>query len=171
MNLIIYSCCRESDRNSNEEPLKVEWSEEVPDVGQSVSMGDQRRWFKVKVDRYQATEQHIDVYLVYVNRTLSTPVVWDCEGCENETIRISLSENTKCGASIGEPMLEFAFNVLGHAPQVGARLMNYERTDHPTLMREIPSEWVVDRFDEFLPEGEAPYRAVHICWCQQLAIA
>lgn len=147
MNLIVYSYCRESDRNSNEETLKVEWSEEVPDVGQSVSMGDQRRWFKVKVDRYQASERNVDVYFVHIHGRLATPVNWDCDGCENEIIQIEI-------AAVGEPILGFAFNVLGEAPRIGKRLMNYEPTDHPTLMREIPSDWIVDRYDELLPDGK-----------------
>lgn len=164
MNLIVYSYCRESDRNSSEEALKVEWSEQVPDVGQAVSMGGERRWFVVKVDLYQASEQSVNVYLVHINRTLSTPVTWDCDGCENETIHIEL-------AAVGEPILGLAFNVLGEAPRIGKQLMNYERTDHPTLMREIPNGWIVDRYDELLPDGEAPYKAVYLSWCRQFAIA
>lgn len=161
MNLIVYSYCRESDRNSNEEALKIEWLESLPDVGQSVSMGDERRWFIVKVDRYHS-DQIFDVYLIHINRTLSTPVTWDCDGCENETIHIEL-------AAVGEPILGLAFNVLGEAPRIGKRLMNYERTDHPTLMRESPNGWIVDRYDELLPDGEAPYKAVYLSWCRQLA--
>jgi hypothetical protein len=160
MNLVIYSLCRESDRNSNEQPIKVEWSEDVPDVGQSISLGSERRWFKVQVTPYQAAQQDIDVYFVHVNRTLSTPVTWDCEGRENETIHVELS-------AVGAPILGFAFNVLGEAPSVGSRLMNYEQTSHPTLMNESPTHWIRDRYDEFLPVGEAPYKAIYLTWCKQ----
>jgi hypothetical protein len=172
MNLVIYSLCRESDllckaleeRIPREQPIKVEWSENVPNVGQAVSMGDRKRWFNVKVSPYETVErQAIAVYLVHVHTRLATPVQWDCGGRENETIHIELS-------TVGEPILGFAFNVLGEAPNLGSRLMNYQRTSHPTLMQETSSDWIRDRYDEFLPQGEAPYKAIYLTWCKQNAL-
>ncbi|MBW4422256.1 MAG: hypothetical protein KME13_24080 [Myxacorys californica WJT36-NPBG1] len=168
MNLVIYSLCRESDLlrkapkdpNFNEEPIKVEWSEDVPGVGQSVSLGGEQRWFKVQITRYQSAQQDIDVYFVHVNRTLAVPVGWDCDGRENETIHVELS-------TVGESILGFAFNVLGEAPKVGSRLMNYQRTSHPTLMQETSSDWIRDRYDECIPQGAAPYKAIYLTWCKQ----
>jgi hypothetical protein len=163
MNLIIYSCCRESDRAVGEEPIRVEWSDTVPDIGETISLGSERHWFKVKITRYESTKQNIDVYLVHVNRTLSTPVKWDCEGCEHETIHIELS-------AVGEPILGFAFNVLGTAPQIGKQLITYARTDHPTLMKEAPNGWIIDRYDEFLPDPNAPYKAIYLAYCKMTSL-
>lgn len=163
MNFIIYSCCRESDRAVDEDPIQVEWSDTVPNVGETISLGSERRWFQVKVTPYKSINSSIGVYLVHVNRTLSTSFKWDCEGHENETIHVELS-------AVGESSLGFAFNVLGEAPQVGKQLLDYERTDHPTLMKATPNGWIIDRYDEFLPEVNAPYKAIYLAYCKTTSL-
>jgi hypothetical protein len=160
MNLVIYSLCRESDLNPDEQPLKVEWSNDVPEIGNAVSMGSERPWFVVEIAPYRSSTS--TVYLVHIHPRLANPPrrEWTYSGRENETIHVELS-------AVGEPILGFAFNVLGEAPNVGSRLMDYQRTSHPTLVQENPNDWVIDHYDECLPESEAPYRAIYLAWCRQ----
>lgn len=166
MKLIVYLCCQELDCNQNEQPIQLEWSDHQPRCGDTIAMGDQQRWLIVDVMPYQSTAADL-VFLVHVNPShqLCDRKEWDSSFARaNENIHIELSNR-------GEPALQIGFNVLGQAPQIGSRLMNYEPTNHPTLMKETPSEWVVDRYDEFLPTApNAPYNAIYLSWCKQLAL-
>jgi hypothetical protein len=169
MNLILYVCCQERDRTvPDEQSVTIAWSEAVPKIHDVISMGKDKRWFAVDVLPYQCAEnQAIGVYLVHVHLDVFRPAreEWDSSFARpDENIHIELS-------GVGEPELQLGFNVLGRPPQVGNRLVSYKPLmSHSTQMKSTPTAWVIDRYDEFLPVGEAPYKAIYLSWCKQQAL-
>lgn len=49
-------------------------------------------------------------------------------------------------------------------PRTG-RLVNYEPTNHETLMRAVPSRWYVDQIETCKPVEQGSYKAIYLCFC------
>ncbi|BAS57929.1 hypothetical protein NIES2135_26890 [Leptolyngbya boryana NIES-2135] len=166
MDLSIYLACQEQFCHPDETGVVVRWG--TPDRNELVSMGAGKTWKVVEQVQYEAS-QDICPRIVYVHPdALEIPSrsEWDSASESDTTIQIALDE-------VGKPELEFGFNMLGQAPVVGDRLMNYEATEHPTWMQPVATDWVIDSFDEFLPQTQSFYKAIYIAWCkaERFAIA
>ena len=168
MKLIIYICCQESQAQIPERSVVTEWADAAPTVETMVSMGQYKRWTIVDVATYVCESSTVDaVYLahVYADNDCPPRQDWDASFARpEENIHVELS-------GVGSPKLQLGFNVLGQSPKVGAQLMNYERTDHPTLVKPVATGWVIDSFDEFRSQNGGFYKAIYLSWCKQFAIA
>ncbi len=158
-----------------EDCYQLRWLEQAPEPGDLVSMGAEQNWQVVKTQAYspaglgQPVEQ---VCFAWVNREgLPTPPEpeWygNSHGVET-TFHVKL-------AGIGEPELEVFIDYEAATPQVGERLTVSQDTgiassDFSTLATSEPTDWVIDRFDTYLPGASAPYAAVHLAWCKELAL-
>ncbi len=170
MNLLIYQACQDESCKSQELGIRVEWSQEVPEVGDITNMASSPKWRVVEVVPYHSKASVIQgAFLVYVHPVdseLSPKEDWDSALYMNSAIHVEMSE-------VGQPELQVGWNVLGQAPTIGERLMNYEATEHPTWMQPVATDWVIDSFDEFLPQTQSFYKAIYIAWCkaERFAIA
>lgn len=163
MDLSILIACQEQYCLPDETSVIVQWG--TPDH-ELISMGAGNTWRVVEQVQYEGS-QDVCPQIIYVHPDgLDVPPQseWDSAAESETAIQISLEE-------IGKPELEFSFNVLGQAPTVGDRLMNYETTDHPTWVKPVSTDWVIDSFDTFLPQTQSFYKAIHIAWCKSLSLA
>jgi hypothetical protein len=170
----IYQCCLEElVQVPKEISAHAVWcvgqnpSEAVcpPVPGELVSMGKEQRWQVVEVLPFQAPDSAqnlLEVYLVQVHlKGLAVPPrkQWACnyakEDYPNESIFLNVTGDG----------LQLGFDMRGLAPSRGERLMSYESTEHPTLMRPIPRPWIVDRVDAYLPTSQSPYTRIDLAWC------
>lgn len=74
---------------------------------------------------------------------------------EDETLNVKIAPDRS--------IINYGWSMIGRAPT--GRLMNYEPTNHETLMRPVPSDWCVDRVDTCKPLETGTYQAVHFCHC------
>ena len=161
--LLIYACCKASDRlHLAESSVRAEWAQ-PPALGDIVSMGRQKRWIVVEVAAYKPVglQQEVQaVYLVYLQREdlpLAPKSEWSFFQPQ-ETIQVQLS-------AVNAPVLQLGFNVLGQPPRIGEQVKQDESMPDFKLVRSIPKEWLIDRYDTYLPENQAPYSAVYLAWC------
>ena len=164
MYLLIYVCCKESDRqHAHEQSVRTEWVEQLPAIDDLVSMGRQKRWHIVELVAYKPVvlepvmlgQDVRAVYLAQVQREdlpLAPKAEWSFSHPQ-ESVHIHL-------ASVGNPMLQLGFNALGEPPHIGARL-----TLDPLDATDANKEWVIDRYDTYLPESHAAYHAIYLAWC------
>jgi hypothetical protein len=164
MDLLIYACCKESDRlYLDESSVRIEWAESTPALNDIISMGRQKRWVVVEIAAYKPVNlgQAVQaVYLVYVQREdlpLAPKVDWSFFHPQ-ENIHVFLS-------AIAEPELQLGFNIMGDPPRLGERLLAQEIAPYPRQIRSVPREWVVDRYDTYLPEHQTAYSAIYLIWC------
>lgn len=163
MNLLIYACCKASDRlHLAESSVRVELAQ-PPALNDIVSMGRQKRWVVVEIAAYKPVglRQEIQaVYLVHLQREdlpLAPRSEWSFFQPQ-ETVQVQLS-------AVNEPALQLGFNVLGQPPRIGDRVMPDQPVSNFKLVRSIPKAWLIDRYDTYLPENQAPYSAVYLAWC------
>jgi hypothetical protein len=165
--LTIYEAIQDevADRKRGESSEISLWQKHHPVVGDEVLMGCDRRWVVVSVESYHSASDFIFVAMVH---PLGLPVP------EPETrraqIRLDFSPSVSryLELSPSKYCLSEGWMMDGSAP--GGRLMNYFPTTHPTLQREEPSDWGVDKVDAYLPfESTNSYSAIHLCWCKELA--
>ncbi|MDX2241398.1 MAG: hypothetical protein NW224_12000 [Leptolyngbyaceae cyanobacterium bins.302] len=45
------------------------------------------------------------------------------------------------------------------------RLVDYEPTNHETLMRAVPTRWYVDQIETCKPVEQGSYKAIYLCFC------
>lgn len=160
MYLLIYACCKESDRqHAHEQSMRIEWAEQPPAIDDLVSMGKQKRWHIVELTTYKPVMLGQDVraiYLAQVQREdlpLAPRSEWSfCHPQENVHVHLT---------AVGESALQLGFNTIGEPPCMGARLV----LDPSTSLNAMPSEWVIDRYDTYLPENSASYHAIYLAWC------
>lgn len=160
MYLLIYACCKESDRqHTHEQSVRMEWAEQPPAIADLVSMGKQKRWNIVELTAYKPVmlgQEVRAVYLAQVQREdlpLAPKSEWSFFH-PHENMHIHLT-------AVGEPALQLGFNVLGEPPQMGTRLV----FDQATPLVVPPQKWVLDRYDTYLPESAASYHAIYLAWC------
>jgi hypothetical protein len=165
MYLLIYACCKESDRqHASEQSVRLEWAEQPPAIDDLVSMGRQKRWRLVELVAYKPVvleavmlEQDVRaVYLAQVQREdlpLAPRSEWSFSHPQ-ENMHIHLT-------AIGEPALQLGFNVLGEPPCIDAPLL-LAPSPAPTM---LVNQWVIDRYDTYLPENNTSYHAIYLAWC------
>lgn len=185
MYLLIYVCCKESDRqHALEQSVRTEWVEQLPAIADLVSMGRQKRWHIVELVAYKPVvlepvmlgqDVHA-VYLAQVHREdlpLAPRAEWSfCH--PQESVHVHL-------ANVDTPALQLGFNALGEPPHIGARLtLDQSESDpseaigtqltqpeltQPELTQTKRTQWVIDRYDTYLPESHASYHAIYLAWC------
>lgn len=166
MNLLIYLACQESVCLEGETSIRVEWSGVEPSIEDLISMWRDKNWSVVRKVRYSKQGNDITPVVVFVHpNSLDVPPTeqWDLFDTE-ETFEVAIE-------AMGKPSLQNSFKVLGQAPTIGTRLMNYSRTDHETLVEPTPRDWIVESFDEFIPQqSTTPFKAVYLSWCKNVSL-
>ncbi len=164
MYLLIYACCKESDRqHPDERSVRVEWSEQPPALCDIVSMGKQKCWTIVEIAAYRPVvlgQEVRAVYLAYVQRDglpLAPKTEWSFFHPQ-ENIHIHLT-------GIGEPALQLGVNVLGDPPRFGERVTQEAPILPSEPARSEVRTWVIDRYDTYLPEDQPTYSAIYLVWC------
>lgn len=160
MYLLIYACCKESDRqHTHEQSVRMEWAEQPPAIDDLVSMGKQKRWHIVELTAYKPVMLGQDVRAVYLAQVqredlpLAPKSEWSFFQ-PRENIHIHLTE-------VGESALQLGFNTMGEPPRMGARL-----TLDPSIAPDtMANRWVIDRYDTYLPESAMSYHAIYLAWC------
>lgn len=166
--IVIYEAVRdeEADRNKGEDSEVLLWQKHPPEVGDEVLMGSDRRWAVIGLEHYRKDREWI--YVAMVN-PLDVPVP-DFQDHRSQVRReFSGRVSRYLELSPSKKSLSQGWMMDGSAPK--GQLFNYYPTDHPTLQREEPSQWVVDQVEAFLPcQENSSYSAIHLCWCKELAM-
>ena len=80
---------------------------------------------------------------------LKEPVTHEPE----ETFDIVIAED--------QSIIRYSWSMIGEPPN--GRLMNYEPTNHATLMKPTPSNWVVSDVATYNPVAVGTYKAIYLC--------
>ncbi len=132
--------------NEIEEEL-MQWSDLAPSVGELIPGTNQPI---LKVEMYQGESETVCL-------AISNPTYGEGE----HTFHVQLNEQKN--------VITYGMSMIGKPP-VG-RLMNYETTGHPTLMRPVPSRWVVDLIETCQPVAGGSYKAVYLCYCVEAPLS
>lgn len=170
-NLVIFEAVgMEQVSFPSEDCIKLAWSETAPELNDLVSMGQAKSWKVVKVIPYQAVQDsEVKVHLALVSRE-DSPVppetAWYLNSHPPETIQVNLEE-------VGKPELQFLYNCLEQAPNVGESVETFVDTGIPstegsTYSKPEQVEWVVDSFHTYLPMEACSYSAIYLAWCKSL---
>lgn len=165
--LIIYQVCQDEAAQSGELLVRAEWTKQPPQVGDRTSMGSDRDWSIVRLTEFKpiAEFQVVDaVFLAHVNPIeLTLEAQWTCDQMREwfplQSLEVALFAK-------GQPALEISYSMEG-LPLVG-QLFTAEPTPHSTAMRPVMLPWMIDRIQKYVPVGESPYTAVHLCWCMAM---
>jgi hypothetical protein len=126
--------------NNLDEEL-MQWSDIAPSVGDLIPGTDQPVG---KVEFYRGD-------LETVCLAISRPVYGEGHHSFNVQLRPD------------QTIIQYGMSMEAKPPT--GRLMNYETTSHPTLMRPNPSNWVVSEVETCNPVATGSYKAIHICYC------
>lgn len=173
MELTIFKYCQEQQRERNEFPIRVAWTDAPPQVGHAVGMGHERRWQVVQVHSFAPTAgvevaiRAVHLALIALPGDGSDSADWDCWRYRHlvprENIYVHLED-------VGLPELGIGFNCLDEAPTVGRQLFGGEPIGDGAQLRPVIRPWQIERYDQYSPVSEGcPYTAVYLSWCRAVS--
>lgn len=158
------------DQSSGEDSELIKVDDTRPELGQTITMGGDRPWQIVKVEAYK--NEGKTVYIAMVVPQESVALMAD----ESQWNVPYILHESPCKAfyvnlSTDDKLINYGWDFTGVPPS--GSLFNYEPVEgHETLMRPVPSEWVVSEVDECLPTSdEQIFDMVYICHCEKQPIA
>ncbi|MEM9485013.1 MAG: hypothetical protein AAGA83_15145 [Cyanobacteria bacterium P01_F01_bin.116] len=171
MELIIHRLCNDDQANPQEKPIRMQWTDRAPMVGQLVSMGGDRLFEIAHVYTYKpVSDSSVDTVYMVFNRlpdTCSEPSEWDCwqfkELMPEETFHVELED-------IGLPDLSYEINYLGEAPKLGKPLYGGTPTGDGSRIHLVRTEWISESYDAYNTREDSPCAAVYLTWCKRMAM-
>ena len=171
MELAIHQLCDEDQANPQEQPIRTQWMDEAPIVGQPISMGSDRVFEVAGVYTFEfmgdgpVTAVHVTFSQIPgSNLEVSEWGCWKWKDIlPKETLFVQLE-------GLGLPDLGCGMDFTEESPKVGSRLQGGVPVGEGNKLRLVPTAWVVEGYDTYEPVGESPYTEVHLTWCKRVAM-
>lgn len=159
-----------ADSNLGEESEQIQVQSRRPELGQTITMGGDRKWQVVKVEAYKSEGKTVYVAMVAPEKEMSSlpdESEWSAtymrQDAHSMAFYVNLSEE--------DQVINYGWDYAGVPPS--GRLLNYEPVEgYGSLMKPIPSQWVISTVDECQPEQQEPtFDMVYLCRCQKEVLA
>ncbi|MEM9538168.1 MAG: hypothetical protein AAGA60_01510 [Cyanobacteria bacterium P01_E01_bin.42] len=157
--LVFFDALNDRDYKAGE-ARKIEYLANPPEVGDRVSLGRERLWSIVGVDRYESTENSKEaIYLVHCAiGTVEERATWF-------RVRAYRDRQLNLQLYLGEGLLlQVRRNLTGDRPEIGSLLPQY-RTQEKIVTSQ---PWGVAAIDSYIPDAKIVqpcYLVVHLCKC------
>ncbi|MGK7926918.1 MAG: hypothetical protein AB4290_17030 [Spirulina sp.] len=142
------------------EARKIEYLANPPEVGDRISLGSQRLWSIVGVDRYKSAENSREaIYLVHC-------AIDELEERSNWfRVRAYRDRQPNLQLFLGEALLlQVRRNLTGDRPAIGSLLPQY----HPQEKTVTSQPWEIAAINSYIPDTRVVqpcYLIVHLCEC------
>ncbi|MBP0021422.1 MAG: hypothetical protein J7647_28190 [Cyanobacteria bacterium SBLK] len=157
--LVFFDTLSDRDYKAGE-ARKIEYWANPPEVGDRVSLGSERLWSIVGVDRYESPENTREaIYLVHC-------AIGEVEKRANWfRVRAYRDRQPNLQLFLGEGLLlQVRRNLTGDRPAIGSLLPQY----HPQEKTVTSQPWGIAAIDSYIPDAnivQPCYLTVHLCEC------
>jgi hypothetical protein len=164
--LTLFLLCQEAGLETGEQNGIVKEFDDLPELGQKISIGSVNRWEIVKIEKFLGANDSIFVgYLKRVDLPLLLEQDWDC----NRMAREYDSDNESLAIYVySDRLMDMSFLIDGHCHSVGEILPRYERTGDSSLMQERAPYHQIESIETYCPE-QSFYKALYFCRCKLLS--
>lgn len=171
MELVIHQLCDEEQMSPQEQPIRTQWMDKAPAVGQPISLGSDRLFEIAQVYTFMpegsGSIQAVHITFSQLPDSHLEPAEWGCwkwkDLIPKENFFVQLE-------GIGLPDLGCGMNCIDAPPNIGERLYGGIPVGTGTKLRPVPTPWVIEGYDTYKPVGETPYTVVYLTWCKRVVI-
>lgn len=155
-NLIIFKT--DADAAAGEESEVIAWGD-APKLGDDVCMGGGWKYAVRRVEAYRNNGDRI-AYVAHVDRIDAAQSGESLEFPPGTTFYVNITPDRK--------IINWGWDLQGKPP--GGAIAAYD-LDGDGVIKAVPTNWAIDDVDEFLPEQQGEFAAIHICQCREVVAA